>query len=58
MPRQKLPPEEQRKLEDKIKEAVDSWTDAERAVGYQYLYAQGMNLQRAKEIKQHAGMIE
>jgi hypothetical protein len=42
-------------LEDKIRRAVDGWTEEERATAYWYLYACGMTLERAKAIRHKGG---
>ena len=44
-------------VEDKIRQTIDAWTEAERATAYWYLYASGMNLEKAKVIRRKAGFV-
>jgi hypothetical protein len=38
-------------IEDKVRQAIDGWTEEEQATAYWYLYASGMNLEKAKAIR-------
>lgn len=44
-------------LEDTIRETVENWTEFEQATAYLYLYASGMNLDKAKTIRRKAGFV-
>jgi hypothetical protein len=44
-------------LEDKIRQTIDGWTEIEQATAYWYLYASGMNLERAKSIRRKARFV-
>ena len=45
------------KVEDKIRQVIDSWTEEEQATAYWYLYASGMNLEKAKTIRRKARFV-
>lgn len=47
--------EDVKKLEDEIRERCDGWDELRRATAYAYLHAQGMNLEKSKEIRRKAG---
>jgi hypothetical protein len=42
-------------VEDKIRQLIDGWTEEEQATAYLYLYASGMDLEKAKKIRRRAG---
>jgi len=44
-------------IEDKVRQTIDSWTEEEQATAYWYLYASGMNLEKAKAIRRKAGFV-
>jgi hypothetical protein len=44
-------------IEDKIRQTIDGWTEEEQATAYWYLYASGMNLEKAKAIRRKAGFV-
>jgi hypothetical protein len=44
-------------LEDKIRQLIDGWTEEEQATAYLYLYASGMDLEKAKKIRRRAGFV-
>jgi hypothetical protein len=44
-------------LEDKVQQLIDSWTEEEKATAYWYLFASGMNLEKAKTIRRRAGFV-
>lgn len=44
-------------LEDTIQQIIDGWSDDEKATAYWYLFASGMNLEKAKSIRRRAGFI-
>jgi len=44
-------------LEDKIRQVIDGWTEEEQATAYLYLYASGMDLEKAKKIRRRAGFV-
>lgn len=44
-------------IEDKIRQIIDSWTTEEQATAYWYLFASGMNLEKAKAIRRRAGFV-
>lgn len=48
---------DQLQMEDKIRQIVDGWTEEEKATAYFYLYASGMNLDKAKIIRRKAGFV-
>ncbi|HXG21132.1 MAG TPA: hypothetical protein VNN62_18890 [Methylomirabilota bacterium] len=44
-------------LEDKIRQVIDGWSEEEKATAYLYLYASGMDLEKAKKIRRKAGFV-
>jgi hypothetical protein len=44
-------------VEDKIRQLIDGWTEEEQATAYLYLYASGMDLEKAKKIRRRAGFV-
>ncbi|MBI3756723.1 MAG: hypothetical protein HY267_01980 [Deltaproteobacteria bacterium] len=44
-------------LEDKIRQLIDGWTEEEQATAYLYLYASGMDLEKARKIRRRAGFV-
>ena len=44
-------------VEDKIRQLIDGWTQEEQATAYLYLYASGMDLEKAKKIRRRAGFV-
>ncbi len=46
-----------RQLEDKIRQIIDGWTEEEQATAYWYLFASGMNVEKAKTIRRRAGFV-
>jgi hypothetical protein len=44
-------------LEDKIRQIIDGWSDEEKATAYWYLFASGMNVEKAKTIRRRAGFV-
>lgn len=44
-------------LEDKIRQLIDGWTEEEQATAYLYLYASGMDLEKARKIRLRAGFV-
>jgi len=44
-------------IEDKVRQTLDGWTEEEKATAYLYLYALGMNLDKAKTIRRKAGFV-
>jgi hypothetical protein len=44
-------------LEDKIRQLIDGWTKEEQATAYVYLYASGMDLEKARKIRLRAGFV-
>jgi hypothetical protein len=49
--------DERLRMEDKIRQTVDGWTEGEKATAYLYLYTSGMNLDKAKTIRRKAGFV-
>ena len=49
--------EEARQLEDEVIAEVAKWSQPRKATFYTYLYAQGMTLERAKNIRRKHHMI-
>jgi hypothetical protein len=52
-----LDPGARLQLEDKIRQLVDNWTEAEKATAYWYLFASGMTVEKAKTIRRRAGFV-
>ncbi len=48
---------ERDQVEDKIRQVIDGWTEEEQATAYWYLYASGMNLEKAKAIRRKARFV-
>lgn len=44
-------------VEDKIRHLIDGWTEEEQATAYLYLYASGIDLEKAKKIRRGAGFV-
>jgi len=48
---------ERDQMEDKIRQVIDGWTEEEQATAYLYLYASGMNLEKARKVRRRAGFV-
>jgi hypothetical protein len=48
---------ERDQLEDKIRQVIDGWTEEEQATAYLYLYASGMDLEKARKVRRRAGFV-
>lgn len=55
---EKLSTEGMRAMEDYVAAIIDGWDELRQATAYCYLHAQGMNLQKAHEIRVKAGLSD
>lgn len=55
---EKLSTEAGKAMEDYLVTVIDAWDDLRKATAYRYLHAQGMNLQKAHEIRVKAGLSD
>jgi hypothetical protein len=48
---------ERDQMEDKIRQVIDGWTEEAKATAYLYLYASGMNLEKARKVRRREGFV-
>jgi hypothetical protein len=58
MAAEKLSPEAGRAMEDYLINVINAWDEVRKATAYHYLHAQGMNLQKAYQIRVKAGLSD
>jgi len=51
-------PAEIKKMEDEIRETLDTWPELKKAIAYHYLFATGMTLEKSVALRRKAGVTQ